>query len=59
LSHTALELAIECEAEDFMSSICVQQLLTEIWHGKINPNISSFRVICLINIYADKLEMFF
>lgn len=31
LKHTALELANECEAEDFMSSICVQQLLTEIW----------------------------
>lgn len=44
LGHTALELATEADAEEFMSTIPVQQLLTDIWHGKINPHISSFRV---------------
>ena len=44
LGHTALELATEAKAEDFMSTIPVQQLLTDIWHGKINPHISSFKV---------------
>ena len=52
LGHTALELAIEADAEEFMSTIPVQQLLTDIWHGKINPYISSFKV-------NNKLLLFF
>lgn len=43
--HTAHELANKAAAEQFLSSIAVQQLLTDIWHGKINPYLSSFRVI--------------
>ncbi len=44
-NHTPLELAYRAEAEEFASCIAVQTLLTDIWHGKINPFISSFRIL--------------
>ena len=48
LNHTALQLGVEAEAEEFVGSIPVQALLTDIWHGKINPHVSSFRIlICM------------
>ena len=42
---TPLQIAVEAKAEEFVGSIPVQTLLTDIWHGKINPHVSSFRIL--------------
>jgi hypothetical protein len=47
-NHTLLELGVEAKAETFIGSIPVQDLLTDIWHGKINPHVSSFRIISCV-----------
>ena len=42
---TPLQIAVDAKAEEFVGSIPVQTLLTDIWHGKINPHVSSFRIL--------------
>jgi hypothetical protein len=41
-------LGILAESEEFASCIAVQELLSDIWHGKISPFVSSYRILTCV-----------
>lgn len=47
-NHTTLQLGIKAEAEEFISCLAVQELLSDIWHGKISPFVSSYRILTCV-----------
>ena len=66
-NHTPLQLGILAESEEFASCIAVQELLSDIWHGKISPFVSSFRVLTcmfcwplvfILKVFRYDLEVF-
>ena len=43
-NHTVLELAIKAETHEFVSLTPFQDLLTDVWFGKINPHASNLQI---------------
>jgi hypothetical protein len=46
-NRTALDLAVEGEAYEFLAQSSVQSLLTDIWYERINPTVSNWKVILM------------
>lgn len=43
-NHTVLELAIKAETHEFVCLTPFQNLLTDVWFGKINPHASNLQI---------------
>lgn len=43
-NHTTLEIAIAAEAFKFIGSTPVQDLLTDIWYDRMEPDVSNWKV---------------
>jgi hypothetical protein len=58
-NRTPLELAVEAEVFDFISSATVQDLITDIWYERINPDISNWKVLKNNFLLNKFLNIFF
>ena len=43
-NQTTLEIAVEANALDFICSSRAQDLLTDIWYERINPDVANWKV---------------